>query len=99
MPDLSSFFPDGLPGSLAAIAKLSWVVQIALIIHVYRTGRPYWWTWILFMAPFIGGLAYVFIELLPGFKSPKGFFHSLKPLKWKIAALRKEFEESETVDP
>jgi len=98
MPDLSSFFPNGLPDSLAVLAQLSWFVQIALIIHVYRTGRPYWWICILFMAPFIGGLAYLFIELLPGFNSPQGFFHSLKPLSWKIAALRKELEDSETVE-
>ncbi len=98
MPDLSSFLPDGIAGSLATFAQLSWVLQIALIIHVYRTGRPYWWIWILFMAPFIGGLAYVLIELVPGFRSPQGFLHSLKPQKWKIAALRKELDESETVE-
>jgi hypothetical protein len=98
MPDLFSFFPDGLAKSLAIFAQLSWVLQIALIIHVYRTGRPYWWIWILLMAPFIGGLAYVFIELLPGFKNPQGLIESLKPKKWKIAALRKDLDESDTVE-
>jgi len=97
MPDLASFFPDGIPHPLAAIAQLSWLLQIALIIHVYKTGRPYWWTWILFIAPGGGGLAYVFIELLPGFNSPSGFFASLKPRRWKIAALRRKLDESETV--
>lgn len=98
MPDLSSFFPDGMPPWLAAVAQLSWVLQIGLIIHVYRTGRPYWWTWILFIAPLIGGLAYVFVELLPGFNSPHGFLHGLKPRSWVIADLRKALEESETVE-
>lgn len=98
MPDLSSFFPDGIPEALAAIAQLSWLLQIALIVHVYKTGRPYWWIAILFIAPLIGGLAYVFIELLPGFGSPAGFFDSLTPRRWKISALRKELDESETVE-
>lgn len=98
MPDLSSFFPDGIPGPLAAVAQLSWLLQIALIIHVYRTGRPYWWIWILFIAPVVGGLAYAFIELLPGFGHPGGFLKSLKPRRWTLSALRRELEESETVE-
>ncbi len=98
MPNLSSFFPEGIPEWIAGLAQLSWLLQIALIIHVYRTGRPYWWIWILFMAPLVGGLAYVLIELLPGFNSPLGFLHSITPKSWKIAALRKELDESETVE-
>ena len=82
---------------LAAIAPFFWILQIALIVHVLRTGRPYWWILILFMAPFIGGLAYVVIELLPGFHTPEGWWESIKPRKWRIAGLREQLEESETV--
>ena len=52
-------------GPWAAIAQVLWVLELALIIHVYKTGRPYWWIYILFIAPSIGGHAYVFIELVP----------------------------------
>jgi len=97
MTDLSRLFPAGMPASLAAAAQFLWILQIALVIHVYRTGRPYWWTWVLFMAPLIGGLAYVIVELLPDFHAPQGFFHSLKPRKWRIADLREELEETETI--
>lgn len=48
------------------ILLLGWVIQIFMIIHVIRTGRPTWWIWILFAAPFIGGIAYTLLELLPG---------------------------------
>lgn len=44
---------------------LSLVVQIALIVHALRTGRPFWWVFILLIAPGIGALAYFIIELLP----------------------------------
>lgn len=97
MADLTRFFPAGVPPILANLAQLLWIFQIALVIHVYRTGRPYWWTWILFMAPLIGGLAYVVVELLPDFRSPDGLLHSLKPRKWRIADLRERLDESETV--
>ena len=45
---------------------LSVIIQIALIIHVIRTGRPYYWIFII-MFPGIGALAYVVVELLPEF--------------------------------
>lgn len=97
MADLSRFFPEGASLFLASLAQLLWILQIALVIHVYRTGRPYWWIWILFMAPLIGGLAYVVVELLPDFRSPDGLFYSLKPRKWRIADMREKLEESETI--
>ncbi len=92
------FYAESGPSFLPMLGQLLWILQIALIIHVYRTGRPYWWTWVLLMAPGIGGLAYVIVELLPGYRSPTGFWHSLKPQKWRIADKREQLEESETVD-
>ena len=44
---------------------LSAIVQIALIIHVVRTGRPTYWVFIILIAPGIGSLAYAIVELLP----------------------------------
>jgi hypothetical protein len=40
--------------------------QIFFIIHVARTGRPYYWMFILLFIPMFGILAYVVFELLPG---------------------------------
>lgn len=40
-------------------------IQIACIIHVIRTGRPYWWIMVIFWAPLIGALAYLFFEVRP----------------------------------
>ena len=45
---------------------LSLVVQSALIAHVLRTGRPYYWIFII-MLPGIGALAYIIAELMPAF--------------------------------
>lgn len=44
---------------------LSVFVQIALIVHAVRTGRPPYWIFIILLAPGIGSLAYFIIELLP----------------------------------
>ena len=48
------------------ILILSVIVQIGLIIHVVKTGRPTYWIFILLIAPGIGSLAYAIVELLPG---------------------------------
>jgi hypothetical protein len=45
--------------------------QIFFIIHAVRTGRPYYWMFILLFIPLFGILAYIVFELLPGAsKSP-----------------------------
>ena len=46
---------------------LVWIVQLALIVHVLKTGRSRYWIMILIFMPLIGGLAYFVIELLPQF--------------------------------
>lgn len=49
------------------ISILIWLIQIALIIHVLKTGVSRFWIIILIFMPLIGGLAYFVIELLPQF--------------------------------
>ena len=83
--------------SFSALGTAIWILQLCLIVHAYRTGRPYWWIWVLIGAPGLGGLAYLLVEVMPGIRSPRGFFRSLKPRKWRIADLREKLEESETV--
>lgn len=44
---------------------LTLVIQIALIVHVFRTGRSMYWAFIIFFLPAVGAIAYVLVELLP----------------------------------
>lgn len=44
---------------------LTAIVQIALIVHVMRTGRATYWIFILLFMPGIGAAAYFIVELLP----------------------------------
>lgn len=46
---------------------LVWLIQLALIIHVFKTGRSRYWIFFLIFMPLIGGVAYLIIELLPEF--------------------------------
>lgn len=94
MRDLSSILSGGALGPFAAVL---WIVQLALIVHVLRTGRPYWWIWILFAAPVIGGVAYFLVELAPDLRGARGFIARLKPRKWRISDGRRQLEEADTV--
>jgi hypothetical protein len=91
---LTRFVSDWSP--LAVVAKLFWVVQLGLIVHVLKTGRPYWWFWILFSAPLIGGIAYALIELAPDLRT-SGHSLNWKPRSWRIRDLKSELEETDTV--
>jgi hypothetical protein len=92
---LAHLFQGSSP--FAALGQFLWLLQLVLIVHALRTGRPYWWIWVLLGAPVIGGLGYLVVEMLPGINSPLGFFQSLKPRKWRIADLRTTLAESDTV--
>jgi len=52
---------------MPALSILIWIIQIALIIHVLKTDRSRIWIMALLFMPFIGGLAYLVIELIPEF--------------------------------
>lgn len=44
------------------------IFQLALAIHVARHGRPLYWILIIVMLPWIGGVAYLIAEVLPGWR-------------------------------
>lgn len=51
---------------------VSYFIQLLLIIHVIKTGRERYWILILLFLPLIGGVAYLVVELLPGFMGGVG---------------------------
>ena len=45
---------------------LSVVVQVAIVVHIVKTGRNTTWIWIVVMLPVAGAIAYFVVEVLPG---------------------------------
>lgn len=43
--------------------------QLALAIHVAKNGRPLYWIMIIVMLPWVGGIAYLVAEVLPGMRN------------------------------
>jgi len=46
--------------------------QVLFVIHVVRTGRPYWWIFLIVMVPLVGILVYLIVEILPGLLGSRG---------------------------
>jgi hypothetical protein len=62
------------------IVVLSIIIQIALIMHVIRTGRPNGWIFLILFAPGIGSAIYVLMEILPS----TGIFPSFRKAEQKV---------------
>jgi hypothetical protein len=47
------------------LGALVLVIQLCFAYHVYNTGRPRWWIFIIMAFPVMGCVAYYFIEVFP----------------------------------
>ena len=48
------------------LAGLLVVIQFCFAFHVLRSGRPYWWMFVIMGFPVMGCLVYYFVEVFPG---------------------------------
>jgi hypothetical protein len=47
------------------LVLLSLALQVICLIHAVRTGRPYWWMWIIMGGSYLGVLVYFITQILP----------------------------------
>ena len=57
---------------MPALGLLILGAQVLCVIHVVRTGRPYWWIFLIVMVPLVGILVYLIVEVLPGLLGSRG---------------------------
>jgi hypothetical protein len=63
------------------IMILTVLIQIGLVVHAMKTGRPTYWIFILLIMPGIGAAAYFIIELLPELTSGPGARRAARGLR------------------
>ena len=51
---------------MPALGLLILAAQVLCVAHVVRTGRPFWWIYLIVFAPLVGTIVYLGVELLPG---------------------------------
>ena len=47
------------------LLALPYLLQLLCIIHILKTGRNTSWIWLIIFLPYVGGLAYLVVEVLP----------------------------------
>ena len=96
---------DTIP--IPAVGPLVWIAgnavilfQVGMAVHVIRTGRPYWWLWLILGFPIIGSLAYLYFEVLPERRLPsfQEIVWKLKGSAGRIQMLGEELEEVDTMN-
>lgn len=50
---------------MPALGLLMLAAQVLCAAHVVRTGRPYWWIFLIVFVPLVGMMVYLAVELLP----------------------------------
>lgn len=51
---------------------LSVALQFACLVHMVRTGRPYWWIWVILIGSFLGVAVYAVTQVIPDLQSSPG---------------------------
>jgi hypothetical protein len=81
---------------------LSLIIQVALVVHILKTGRNMTWVFIVLFFPLIGTLAYFIVELLPeltnsraGRQAGKAIVRTVNPDK-DLKAAADRFSVAET---
>lgn len=66
------------------IIILTVVIQAFFIFHVFRTGRPYWWAFIILSFPIGGCLIYYFVEVFPSSPEHRSARKTVRDIAKKI---------------
>lgn len=82
---------------------LSLVLQFVCLVHMVRSGRPYWWAWIIVLGMGLGAAVYIVTQILPDLgndprarRAARGAIKKLDPTR-DLRKLRDELSRAETV--
>ena len=74
------------------------LIQFCFAYHALRTGRPYWWMFVIMAFPVMGCVIYYFVEVFPGSREDRKARKAARALSRALqpdAELRKRAEELE----
>jgi hypothetical protein len=80
------------------LAGLVVLIQLCFVIHAMKTGRPYWWIFIIMGFPAMGCIIYYFVEVFPGSRDHRTVHQAARKLVKALqpdADLKRRAEELE----
>jgi hypothetical protein len=83
---------------MPVIGAIVVLIQFCFAFHVLKSGRPYWWIFIIMAFPVMGCIIYYFVEVFPGSREHRRAHKAARSLARVLqpdADLRKRVEELE----
>ena len=84
-------------------ALVPYILQLALIIHCIKTNKPFYWIYLIIFIPYVGGVAYLIVELLPALlnsrqlrQTGQSIVRTFNP-SHEIKRLQEQLENQDTV--
>ena len=65
---------------MPAIGAVLVLIQFCFAYHVLKTGRPYWWIFIIMAFPVMGCIIYYFVEVFPGSREHRTAYKTARKL-------------------
>ena len=82
--------------AMPIIGAIVVLIQFCFAFHVLKTGRPYWWIFIIMAFPVMGCVIYYFVEVFPGSREARKASRAARALARALepdADLRRRAEE------
>lgn len=83
---------------MPVVGALVLLIQFCFVFHALRSGRPYWWVFIIMGFPVMGCVIYYFVEVFPGSREHRKALKAARAIARAIepdADLKKRAEELE----
>jgi hypothetical protein len=80
------------------LVAASVVLQFVCLVHVFRTGRPYWWAWIILIGSFLGAAVYLVTQVLPDLRHDPSARRALRRVQKTIDPERERRELADRLE-
>lgn len=80
------------------LGALVLIIQFSFAFHALKTGRPYWWLFVIMAFPVMGCVIYYFVEVFPGSREQRSAHKTARKLVKALAPdadLKRRAEELE----
>lgn len=89
---------------MPVLLVVSVLLQFACLVHMVRSGRPYWWIWVIMIGSYLGIAVYFFTQILPELRNDPASRKLVRSVQDKIDPERQRrriaqaLEIADTVD-
>jgi hypothetical protein len=83
---------------MPVLAGVVVLIQFCFAFHALKTGRPYWWLFVIMAFPVMGCIIYYFVEVFPGSREHRSAHKAARRISKALqpdADLRRRAEEVE----